>query len=458
MNITRSERDEIAVMKDSLKIGLFFMDKNFIIQDHYSRYLEEMLPEKDISGKNFISLLSASFSETELENIRDYFEMVFNNSFSRDILDDINPLGEFHFVNYKTGEKKVFNCNFSVIEEAREKSFILAAIYDVTARVELQQKLAEEENRRQEEMKNVFELLQVEPKVFNDFLEDAEYEFERINKTLKNDEMSPHEALVEIYQSVHAVKANAVVLKLSTFSDKAHKLESKIRKLRELDEVPFLEMLNLAIDLEKLFLEKEGFKTTIGKINSFKYSGNTNHGQNVLFELLEKTIEKTSRDLGKKVKFVIDEVSDKAIEKVPRRIIKEVLIQLARNSVAHGIEKPEERGEKNETGVIRLSIKPADGNIHVKLGDDGRGLDYGKIAERAMQLNLIKPRDAEDKNILLKVIFTPGFSTAETEGIHAGRGIGLSLVQDRVRGVKGSIKVQSEPGKGTVFNIFFPAG
>jgi len=133
-------------------------------------------------------------------------------------------------------------------------------------------------------------------------------------------------------------------------------------------------------------------------------------------------------------------------------------MQLVRNSVAHGIETPEDRiaGGKDETGIIRLSVKVAGGNVHVKLGDDGRGLDYRKIAEKALRLNMIKPENANDKRALLKVIFSPGFSTAEAEGIHAGRGIGLSLVQDRVRNGKGSIKVQSKAGKGTVFNIFFP--
>jgi len=455
MNIARSERDEIAIMKDSLKIGLFFMDRNYIIQDHYSRYLEEVFSEKDISGKSFIDLLSSSFNAGELDNIRDYFDMVFNRTFDQETIDDINPLAEFYYVNAGTGQKKVFNCNFTVIEE-NDNSFVLTAVYDVTARVELQQKLAEEENRRQEEMRNVFELLQVDPRVFNDFLEDAEYEFERINKTLKNDDFSAHEAIVEVYQSVHAVKANAAVLKLNTFCDKVHKLESKIKKLRELEDVPFVEMLNLAIDLEKLSIEKDGFKATIEKINSYKSSNNADQGRNVLVELVAKTINKVSEDLGKKINFIADDIDNEALEKGPRRIIKETLIQLARNSVVHGIEKSGERGAKNETGLIKLSIKLKDGSVNVKLSDDGRGLDYKTIAEKALALNLIKPQDAEDKSTLLKVIFTPGFSTAETEGIHAGRGIGLSLVQERVRSAKGVIKVQSEQGKGTTFTICFP--
>jgi two-component system chemotaxis sensor kinase CheA len=213
------------------------------------------------------------------------------------------------------------------------------------------------------------------------------------------------------------------------------------------------------MDIDKLSREKDGFRTIIEKINSFKSSdGGRKQGQYVLIESLTKTVNKVSGDMGKKIKFIVDEIDEKAIEKGPRRIIKETLMQLTRNSAAHGIEMPKDRiaRGKKESGVIRLSVKASGGNIHVKLGDDGCGLDYRKIAEKALRLNMIKPKDANDKNALLRTIFSPGFSTAETEGIHAGRGIGLSLVQDRVRSGKGSIKVQTKLGKGTIFNIFFP--
>jgi two-component system chemotaxis sensor kinase CheA len=461
MMLAMAERDEIAVMKDSLKIGLFLMDRNYIIQDHYSRYLEEILMEENLYGRNFPELLSASVSAKELDTVRDYFQMVFSGAFDQDVLDDINPLNELHYVCIKTGKRKVFQCGFFIIEKNRGEVFTLASIYDITAKYDLQQQLMEEENKRQEEMKSVFELIQVEPQVFNDFLDDAEYEFEKIDEIIKNETLSPHKALVETYQSIHAIKSNAVILGLSTFGGKAHNLESKIKKLRELEEAPFNAMLELAADIENLSGEKDGLKTTVEKLNTFKVNniGNSlNQKQHVLIESLARAVNKASSDMGKKVQFKIGKIDDEAIENGPRRVIKEVLMQLIRNSVVHGIETPEERivNGKDENGVIRLSIKMNDGNVQVKLGDDGKGFDYEKIAQKALRLNLIKKEDAKDKNVLLKIIFSPGFSTAETEGVHAGRGIGLSLVMDRIRGAKGSIKVKSEKGSGAIFKILFP--
>jgi chemotaxis protein histidine kinase CheA len=111
---------------------------------------------------------------------------------------------------------------------------------------------------------------------------------------------------------------------------------------------------------------------------------------------------------------------------------------------------------KNEIGIVKLSIKTDGKVIQVKFLDDGGGLDFAKIRDKALALNLIKKEDANNKNALLGAIFAPGFSTAETEGIHGGRGIGLNLVRDRVRDAKGTIKLQTEPGKGTIFSILFP--
>ncbi|MCL2442948.1 MAG: hypothetical protein FWD13_05710, partial [Treponema sp.] len=87
-----AERDEIAAMKDSMQIGLFFMDKNYIIQDHYSRHLELMLSDTKLFGKVFTDVIAASVSTNELNAIKDYFKMILERTYDQEMLEDINPL------------------------------------------------------------------------------------------------------------------------------------------------------------------------------------------------------------------------------------------------------------------------------------------------------------------------------------------------------------------------------
>jgi len=455
-----AERDEIAAMKDSMKIGLFFMNSSHVIQDHYSRYLEEMLSETDLFGRTFTDVIADSVTANELQMIKDYFGMIIEQKYDQEMLDDINPLNELHYVNKRNGARKVFQCGFAIVERGREEVFILVTVYDITAKVELQKRLAEEQNKRQEEMQSVFELIQVDPSVFGEFMEDMEYEFNTIDKTLKDKEMPSHESLVKIYQSIHAIKSNAVILGLNVFGNKVHNMETVIKKMREREgEVPFSEMLNLTMDIEKLSNEREGFKVVIDKLNSYtKDEGGKNQSLNILITSLAKAADKAAADMGRKVRFVSSDVDLAAVESGPRRAMKEILMQLIRNSVAHGIEPPDVRRAKgkNETGIIRLTIKMVNMVINIELRDDGKGLDYRKIAEKAVRNKIIRKEDAANKNMLIKAIFAPGFSTADNEGMHAGRGIGLNLVRDRVKEVKGAIKLRSEPDKGTAFLITIP--
>jgi len=457
-----AERDEIAVMKDSMQIGLFFMDKNFVIQDHYSRYLESMFIESNLVGKLFTDIIADSVSTTEMTAIKDYLKMILERAYDQEMLEEINPLNELHYRHKRTGERKVFQCAFATVERGKNEIFILVTVYDITTRVELQKRLAEEETRRQEETQAVFELIQVQPDVFNDFMSDMEHEFQTIDIVHKDESLSVHDALIKIYQSIHAIKSNAVILGLNVFGNKVHNLESKIKKLREIErEIPFADLLDLTMEIDKLSNERESFKDIISKIEAYsRGSGDKTQNIKILIDTLTKAANRAAEDEEKSIKLVANDIDIEAIEKGPRRVIKEILMQLIRNSAVHGIETPEVRKAKGkkETGIVKLTIKISEdkNNIQIRFSDDGNGLDYQKIAERAINKNMIKKEEENNRDALLKVIFAPGFSTAETEGMHAGRGIGLNLVRDRVKEINGTVKLHSEDGKGIVFIISIP--
>jgi len=456
----RVERDIITAMKDNLKVGLFLMDKDCVIQGSYSKPLEMILGTDEIEGKKITSFLSASLKAKERETLEDFFTMVQTRQFDAKMLEEINPIAEFTYVDKITREEKIIKTVFSAVDMGEKDYFVMGTMEDVSATKELERQLAEEAGKREEEMRALFQVIQVDSAVFSDFIEDTEYEFNLINNTLKNTTLSAKDAMVDIYQSVHAMKSNALILGLDNFSTKLHELENTIKKFRDSDEITFENVLHVTVELEKLMKEKDKFRDITSKIESFKTTSkdNVHQDQFVLVETLSKACEKAALAQSKKAKFIVDNLDVSILEKGPRRIIKEMLTQLVRNSVYHGIESPEDRKAKGkkEEGAIRLAITKEDNSIHINLSDDGKGLDFEKIREKALAQNLIRREDADNKNKLLQALFSPGFSTAETTDVHAGRGMGLNLVRDRLKHLRGTIKLSSEPGKGTTFNLYIP--
>jgi two-component system chemotaxis sensor kinase CheA len=456
----KSERDEIAAMKDNLKVGLFLMDKDYAIQPQFSKALADILMEDDLGGKNFLDLLDSSVKQKERETLCDYFTMVFNRTYDAQMLEDINPLHEFTYVHTATSTRKNLRCTFAPIVRDDGNTYVLGTVQDQTREVELQNQLAAEESKREEEMRALFEVIHVEPRVLSDFIEDTEYEFDRVNSTLKNSALSGHEAMVEIYQSVHAMKSNATILGLEGFAGKLHALEDEIRALREKPDVAFEDILHITVELDRLMKIKDGIGELVGKITAFNMGGNRLQEEYVLVQTLERVVERAGQDLGKNAKLVVRKIDPAAVEAGPRRVMKEILVQLVRNSMYHGVETPSLRAAKGkeEAGRIELSIEAADGTIVMKVSDDGQGLDFQAIRERAESTGLITDlAQLSDRNALTKALFSPGFSTASGADMYAGRGIGLSLVRDRVKELKGAIKLQSEDGKGSAFQITIPA-
>ncbi|MDR2660224.1 MAG: hypothetical protein LBC27_09620, partial [Spirochaetaceae bacterium] len=390
--LLKSERDEFTVMRNSLKTGLFLMNKDLLIQDNYSPLMESMFGISGLSGKKFTDLLTSSLTSAEVSTIADYFDMVRERRFDADMLEDINPLQELKYKRAEDGQVKILRCTFTPIDRISGERVIMGNIEDITAKVEMQKRLQQEQTLRQEQMNNLFEMLHVDPVVFNDFLEDTEYEFEAINDILKNSNISSKEALTAIYQSFHAIKANSIIIGLNGYGNKVHDIETYIRDLLAKPDVTFDDMLNLTVRIESIMKNNDRFKEGIEKIKSFNADKTKKGAADILSEILKRTVYRTAGDIGKKVMLDSSGIDAEALENAPRRVVKEALLQLVRNAVFHGIETPEVRAKigKKEYGVIKISLKREGDTIHIQIQDDGKGLDFEKIKERAQKMHIIK--------------------------------------------------------------------
>ncbi len=172
---------------------------------------------------------------------------------------------------------------------------------------------------------------------------------------------------------------------------------------------------------------------------------------------LRRTVREVAKTLGKNIKLII-EGEKIELDRLVWEKITDPLMHLLRNAADHGIETPQirEKMGKPATGIIKLSAFHDGNQVVIRLSDDGRGLDYDLIRKKAADIGFLSEEDEITKEDLAAIIFRPGFSTCDSISEVSGRGVGMDVVRENIRAIKGSIKVSSETGKGTSFIIRIP--
>lgn len=219
-----------------------------------------------------------------------------------------------------------------------------------------------------------------------------------------------------------------------------------------------LEADNHIVSLQDLILEKKLAQSNllIRRIQELSMSLRMVPIQGV-FQKMARLIRDLSKKMNKNVKLTTigDETElDKSIVEQ----IADPLMHMVRNSLDHGLETIDERKDcgKNTQGSLYLRAFNRSGAIVIEIEDDGRGLDTERILNKAINQGLC-PADANlsDQEIF-KFIFHPGFSTAAKITDVSGRGVGMDVVKKNIDALRGSIVIQSEKGKGTLFSIRLP--
>jgi len=172
-----------------------------------------------------------------------------------------------------------------------------------------------------------------------------------------------------------------------------------------------------------------------------------------------RMVRDVGRALGKQVKLEIVGESTQ----VDRDILEKLeapLGHLLRNAMDHGVETPEARraAGKADEGVVRLEARHSAGTLQIIVSDDGHGIDLVRLREKIVARSLTNAETAQklSEAELLEFLFLPGFTMKETVTEISGRGVGLDVVQTMVKQVRGTVRVTSQPGKGTRFQLQLP--
>jgi two-component system chemotaxis sensor kinase CheA len=175
------------------------------------------------------------------------------------------------------------------------------------------------------------------------------------------------------------------------------------------------------------------------------------------FERFRRLVHDLNSELEKDVELRI-EGAETELDKTVIDQLNDPLVHLIRNSMDHGIERPEERrlAGKRPTATICLSASHSGAQVLIRVSDDGRGLDAQAVRRRAIEQGLCDPSAQLSESELYSLILAPGFSTARKVTGISGRGVGMDVVRRNVEALRGSLDISSKPGAGLTVTLRLP--
>jgi two-component system chemotaxis sensor kinase CheA len=451
----------------SVREGLFLLTPGYQLGSQLSRSTHTLFGRTLVPGQNFFEVLSTMVSEKALTDARDYVELLFSPHVKEQLVQGINPLSEVELtVTNRLGQQttRYLSFHFNRVQDGATVRHLLVTVQDITQKVELQARLTGERQRSQKELSMMLKAFETEPAMMRAFVDRAEASLLEVNDLLRSTSSASSEAQVlkavdGAYRRIHAFKGDAASLGLEILATLAHQFESELQKLKDNGAATGDALLALPLPLEDLLSKVGAFKALSHKRSAESASpqGDSQQGLNAALAQLAAEV---ATDCGKRVATEVRMASALEIPPAKMDLVREIAIQLLRNAVVHGVEAPATR---------QAGGKPAEGQVAVTLGrdeanqwlltvrDDGAGLNADSVRRRLLELgwyNAEQLQSFSDKQIVSH-IFKPGFSTAGAASRHAGRGVGLDLVQSNVQSLGARLMLSSTPGQHTEFKVAF---
>jgi chemosensory pili system protein ChpA (sensor histidine kinase/response regulator) len=262
----------------------------------------------------------------------------------------------------------------------------------------------------------------------------------------------------------------------SGYSSYTHTYDHSLAEFSELemdryDEFAILSrsLTEISADITEVLTQLDGFVRRVDSdIDEFtklahRLQDEITQARMVAIGNLYTRLSRTARDAAKASGKQVDLTLAGAETELDNNIIQQIsdpLIHLVRNSVAHGLERTEERVQagKPEQGTVAVRAYHRGNHIYIEVEDDGRGIDYEKVRSTAVEAGLATAEDAAQlsERDLLELLFHPGFSTAPRKTELAGRGVGLDVVRANLNALNGEVEVETEKGRGTRFTLKVP--
>lgn len=462
----RKETDEIM---NTVSTGLFLLDRDLNIGSQYSKELENLIGQSNLSGRNLVEVLSNMISQEDLNTTHGFIGQLYKARTKERLIGSLNPLTrQAMTVIDRNGNSVVryLDFKFNRVYDGNEISRILVNVSDVTDAVLLERKIEEEREQNDLQLEMLSTILRADRQMIDDFIRNTQKHNLTINNTLKASGERPAELrnkIEQIFREAHSLKGEAYALNLHGFTVIAENIENELKKLQSQSNLSGENFLGLAVYLEELMNLTQTIEDLVTRLgNNEPIDPSSNMAQSsraCLVDYYARLVSDVAERNGKLVDFSysgMTEVRDESL----RTTIHEIAVQLLRNAVVHGIEAPAVRQAKRklEAGHVRMDLKETNNSYVLSLEDDGNGIDYDAIRAKAVQMGKYSEERAAALSTkeLLILMFSSGFSTVNNATGDAGRGVGLDVIKDRVNAIGGKINISTSAGSYTRFIFTFP--
>jgi two-component system chemotaxis sensor kinase CheA len=365
------------------------------------------------------------------------------------------------------------------VVEGGKTTQIMVTVLDSTSRIALTKQISENETKAKSQIEMLFGIMHLDPPILAEFLNHAKSEVTVMLNLLEAEQFGSHAGesnaerserylrlLQKISRSIHLIKGNAAMLRLSYFEDLANRLEEKIATVRSGTALSGEQFLPITTGLASLLDQIGMTHDLITRLLSMQkvFGKETGESGQSDFGPLVELAEEIAQRNGKQVR--VDLQLKDGLTRLPnslREPIQMIMTQLVRNAVLHGIEPPAERlaERKHPVGEIQIyayRLTENERKIILAVRDDGRGINYDLLRRRAVQLGYasVNSIEAWTQQQLNNLLFETGFTTMDRPTTDGGRGVGLDAVRDLTAKMGGMVNVSSKQGQFCEFRLEIP--
>lgn len=486
-----SAQQQVSNILETVREGLFLVGRDLRLGATYSASLTELLRVESPAGSSFEELLAHLVDEKTLQAASKFLALLWKEKVHEDLIESINPLSQIEAsFTAPSGRPEVRYLSFSFRRVRGLHSsgdYLLGAVADITDRILLARELEHAKGEGESQTGLLFELMRIDPAQLHACLADADVAFRKSNALLQAPGHERQELLNKldgVFRELHAIKGEASTLSLAHLVNRIHTVEDMLAALRNKQPLSGSDFLPIVIQLDELISQTAEIRVLAERLAGSllerspppppQREDQPSFGDTDIIERRAAEPPSALPILGNALRTLAREVArtrgcsvkleSQGLELVPRghaAAVRNICVQMTRNAVMHGVELPEERLQngKAEEGTIKIGFTTDVPDHYVlTIDDDGRGLSYEQILDKALRLGLVNPQQAAtlERRQVYGLIFRPGFTTAEEITEHAGRGVGLDVVSALVRELGGQIAVSTAPGKYTRFRIQLP--